>query len=154
MDRNLIAKYQNGGPELAASIQGLTEQDLAAHPVAETWSIRDIVIHMMDSDLIASDRMKRIAAMDKPLLVGYDETGFSRLAAYQSLDLAVACDVFNKNRQLTAAVLRQLPDDAFERVGIHTEKGKVTLGEMVQGYIDHWEHHRKFIREKRSLLGR
>ena len=154
MDRTLIAKYEAGGPELAASIQGLSEHDLAAHPVPGTWNIRDIVIHMMDSDLIASDRMKRIATMEKPLIVGYDETGFSNLPAYKSLDLAVACDIFAKNRQLTAEVLRSLPDEAFARVGIHTEKGKVTLADVVQTYVGHWEHHRKFIREKRALLGK
>jgi uncharacterized damage-inducible protein DinB len=154
MNRTLIETYRAAGPELAASINGLTERELVSHPVEGTWSIRDIFIHMMDSDLIASDRMKRIASMDRPLLVGYDETGFSKLAAYQSIDLAIVCDIFDKNRQLTAAVLGQLPDESFERVGIHTENGKVTLAGMVQSYINHWEHHRKFIRDKRAMLGK
>jgi len=53
---------------------------LLAVPVPGTWSLQQIAIHMMDSDLIASDRMKRIASMDKPLLCGYDETNKVTLA--------------------------------------------------------------------------
>ncbi len=47
----------------------------------------------MDSDLIGADRMRRIAAMDKPLLIGYDETAFSLLPGINDMDVMDVCDI-------------------------------------------------------------
>lgn len=154
MDKSLIETYAAGGLTLAKAIEGLDDSDLDAIPIPGTWSIRQIVVHLMDSDLVASDRMKRIAAMDKPLLMGYDETAFANLPGSQTIDAHLACDIFAKNRRLTAHILRHLPDAAFDRFGIHSENGKVTLAYMVPAYIEHLEHHMRFLRQKRQRLGK
>ena len=154
MNRRLIDQYEAGGPILAKAIAGLSPEDLHAFPVPGTWSIHQIVIHMMDSDLIGSDRMKRIAAMDKPLLIGYDETAFANLPGSNAIDASLACEIFERNRRTTAIILRALPDNAYERFGIHNENGKVTLEYQVATYIRHLEGHLKHLYDKRSLLGK
>jgi uncharacterized damage-inducible protein DinB len=154
MDHKLIDRYVNEAADLGKSIAGLSKEDLLAFPVPGTWSIQQIVLHMLDSDLVGTDRMKRVIAEDNPLLLGYDESKFATRLHYDKLDPQLACDIFVKNRQLTAAILRQLPDEAFQRTGIHTERGKETLAELVEIYAGHLQHHLKFIREKRKLLGK
>jgi uncharacterized damage-inducible protein DinB len=153
MNRNLIDAYVDGGPKLIEAFRGLSRDSLLAVPVSGTWSLQQIAIHMMDSDLIASDRMKRIAAMDKPLLCGYDETAFNQLPGTDELDAQLACELFAMNRRMTAVILRRLPDSSFERFGIHNEIGKVTLGEMVGKYIHHLEGHLTHVFRKREILG-
>jgi len=151
----LIAQYKSGAGQLAQAIAGLTPEELKAFPVPGTWSIQQIVIHMMDSDLIGADRMKRVAAEPQPpTLIGYDETSFAKNLCYHELDPNLACEVFAKNRLLTAEVLRHLPAAAFERTGYHNEHGTMTLHELLATYVGHLEHHLKFLREKRSLLGK
>lgn len=154
MDRRLIEAYAAGATVPAGGIEGLSADELNAHPVPGTWSIREIVLHLMDSDLIASDRMKRVAAEERPLIIGYNETLFARQLGYDRLDARLACEIFEKNRVMTAAMLRNLPDSAFARTGVHNEKGLVTLESLVKGYAEHLEHHMKFLREKRRLLGK
>ena len=154
MDRELIEKYAAGADVPARAIEGLSREQLLAFPVPGTWSIQQIVLHMMDSDLIASDRMKRVAAEDHPTLVGYNETAFAKTLAYDQIPAQDACEVFRLNRRITAELLRRLPDAAFKRTGLHTERGEESLEHLVTGYTDHLEHHLKFIREKRKLLGK
>jgi uncharacterized damage-inducible protein DinB len=154
MDRSLIEQYADGGPLLVRSIAGLTDADWSAHPVPGTWSLREIVLHLMDSDLIASDRMKRIIALDNPTLLAYDEAAFARSLGYNESDAAMAVNVFAQNRALTAAVLRRLPDAAFARHGTHNERGPMTLAALVSMYIQHLNHHLDFFRQKRALLGK
>jgi DinB family protein len=97
--------------------------------------------------------MKRIAAEDKPpTLIGYDETAFGRSLFYDQLDAQLACDIFEKNRQMTAEILRRLPQEAFDRVGLHNERGRVTLGSQVKSYTDHLAHHLKFVEQKRAMV--
>src|SRR5437763_13905939 len=124
MDRAMIDRYAAGADVLAQAIKGLTRDDLNAFPVPETWSIQQIVLHLMDSDLIGSDRMKRVAAEENPPLVAYDETAFAERLCYDQLDTALACEIFRLNRRMTADLLRRLPDAAFARTGNHSERGR------------------------------
>jgi hypothetical protein len=154
MERSFIERYATGAMSLAPAIAGLGKNELTAHPVPGTWSIQQIVFHVMESDLIATDRMKRIAAMDNPLLIGFDETAFGERLFHEELDIRLACELFEKNRLLTGDLLRRLPDEAFSRTGVHNERGRISLQELVIGTADHLEHHLKFIRQKRELLGK
>ena len=154
MDRTLIDRYAAGGPVLARAIEGLSQADLNAHPVPNTWSIRQIVIHVLDSDLAATHRMKRIVAEEKPLLIAYDETAFAQRVGYEKLDVKLCCELFAAHRAHTAEFLRALPDGAFSRQGVHNQNGIVTLEGMVENYARHLDHHMRFLREKRAMLGK
>lgn len=154
MDRSLIERYAAGANALTEAIAGLTKEELNAHPVPGTWSIQEIVLHMMDSDLIGADRMKRVAAEDHPTLIGYNETLFAKTLYGDDLDVQLAAEIFAKNRQMTAAMLRRLPDTAFARTGYHNEHGDLSLAEFLANYVGHLDHHLKFVREKRKLLGK
>jgi len=152
MDRSTIELYDAGGAELVKAYLGLSVAQLHAKHPDGSWTLHQIAIHMLDSDLIGSDRMKRIACMNNPLLCGYDETAFSNLPGSDQLNPFTACDLFQKNRMMTATILRALPDSAFQRTGIHTESGKVSLGEMVEKYVHHLDHHLPFIAKKRVRM--
>ena len=150
----LIDSYVEGGKNLIEAFRGLTRDDLLAVPIPGTWSLQQIAIHMMDSDLIGSDRMKRIAAMEKPLLIGYDETAFSLLPGTNDMDAMDACELFDRNRKITAVIFRNLPNESFQRWGIHNEIGRVSLEEMIHKYIHHLDGHLDHVYKKRALLGK
>lgn len=152
MNRELIEEYARGANQPGEAIAGLSTAQLNKVPVAGTWSIQQIIMHLMDSDLIASDRMKRVIAENEPQLIGYDESAFAKHLHYEKLDAEAACQAFAINRQLTATILRNLPDEAFSRVGIHNEAGRLTLAQLVQTYVNHLDHHLRFIRDKRRLV--
>ena len=152
MDRSRIEVYAAGGAELVRAYWGLSHEHLHTKPADGSWTLHQNAIHMLDSDLIASDRMKRIACMDNPLLCGYDETGFSSLPGSEKLNPFAACEMFQKNRVMTATILRALPDATFQRTGIHTESGKVSLAEIIDKYIYHLSHHLVHIAKKRAKL--
>ena len=154
MDRQLIERYAAGADVPASAIEGLSREDLLAHPVPGTWSIQQIILHLMDSDLIGSDRMKRVIAEDRPKLIGYDESAFAARLGYEHIDAAKAAEVFRLNRELTAAMLRRLDDATFERLGDHSERGAESLAELVKIYAEHLDHHMKFLRRKREMLGK
>lgn len=152
MDRSKIELYAAGGAELVNAFLGLSNDQLHAKQPDGSWTLHQIAIHMLDSDLIGSDRMKRIACMDNPLLCGYDETAFCNLPGSGHLNPFLACDLFQKHRIMTATILRALPDSTFQRTGIHTESGKVSLAEMIDKYNHHLSHHLTFVAKKRAAL--
>lgn len=153
MIRDLIEEYAVGGKTVLAALQGLTEEQLNAVPVPGTWTLQENFIHLFDSDQIGIVRMKLIIAEDRPQLAAYDQDAFVRKLFYRTTDTHAACRMLDEGRMLFAPVLRQLPESAFERVGIHSEDGEVTLRQCVEKYIRHIDHHMKFINEKRRLVG-
>ena len=154
MDSALIDEFERGGQLLAKSIAGLSREELTGHPIPGKWSIQQVVIHMQDSDSIAIDRMKRVIAQDKPLLIGYDETAFSKELFNDDQDINMALQIFDLNRRQFAKVLRKISADRWEKWGVHNERGKVTLAEFVKMYVWHLGHHLTFIQEKRAKLGK
>jgi uncharacterized damage-inducible protein DinB len=154
MDKSLIDNYEQGSAKLRKAVAGLSAADAQAFPVPGTWSIQQIVIHLADSDLINSDRMKRIIAEDNPTLIGYDESKFTKNLHYHDQSIEDALTLFEINRRQTARILRKLPDSAFERKGTHNEAGEMNLAQWIQRTVNHLDHHLKFIVEKRAKLAK
>jgi len=154
MDRQLIEDYAACGPRLRQAVAGLSQQDLVARPGPGKWSILEVVLHLTDSDCISIDRMKRMITEDNPSLLYADETAYvDRLCSHEQ-SLEDALTYFDIGRRQFARVLRNLPDEAFERGGTHNRRGTVTVGGMVKDYIGHVDHHLKFLHEKRARLGK
>lgn len=154
MDRTILDQYEQGGERLAQAVRGLTPEDLTSYPIPGTWSIQQIVLHLADADLVIADRMKRVIAEEKPALLSYDESKWAARLAYHEQSIDEALTMFDLCRRQMVRVLRTLPDEAFARTGIHSERGPVTLLHLLQGAVDHLEHHLKFVHKKRALMGK
>ena len=152
MDRQLIEDYVACGPRLRQATVGLSPDDLTAKPGPGKWSILELVLHLADSDAISIDRMKRMLTEDNPSLLYADETAYvDRLFSHEQ-SLEDALTLFEVGRRQFGHVLRQLPDEAFERQGTHNRRGTVTVGAMVKDYIEHVDYHLKFLHDKRARL--
>ena len=150
----MIEKYAAAPAKLRAAVSGLSREELTSRPGPGKWSILEVVVHIADSDAISIDRMKRILIEDNPPLLYADETAYvDRLFTHEQ-DLEDALVLLEVGRRQWARVLRRLPEAAFARAGQHNRRGRVTLGEMVQDYIEHIDDHLKYIVGKREKLGK
>jgi hypothetical protein len=154
MDRAIIEQLEPAVDRLKSAVAGLSREDLTAFPVANTWSIQQIVIHLADSDLIIGDRIRRIIAQERPLLINADETLWIRYLCPDEQSIEDAVALMKIHRRQLARVLRKLPDAAFDRAGVHSSRGVVTAGWFVEAMNKHLDHHLKFIVQKREILGR
>jgi hypothetical protein len=154
MSPTVIDEFESGGPRLRRAVAGLTDGDLKARIEPGKWSIHEIVIHLTDSDELAIDRMKRILIEDNPQQLYADETAYIEKLFPHEQSLEDALTIFETGRRQFARVLRKLPPEAFERIGTHNRRGRVTLGEMVKSYVAHVDDHMKFLIGKRERLGK
>ena len=100
------------------------------------------------------DRMKRVIAEKNPPLIGFDENLWIELHAPHEQSLEDAIVLFEAGRRQMTRILRQLPDSAFSRTGEHSERGPLTLENLVQTFVTHVDHHLKFLYQKRERLGK
>lgn len=148
-----IDLYESGPAKLRAACAGLTAAQLNTRIGPGEWSVQENAVHLLDSDLACTHRMRRIVAEENPLLVAYDENAFIARLPSAACDIAETLDLFESNRRFTARWLRSLPDDAFARTGIHTQRGRISLLDVVRVYAGHVDHHLRFVAEKRRNLG-
>jgi len=151
--QELIDRYLAGPAALREAIQGLSTEQLRARPVPGKWSTMEVVVHIADFEPILADRIRRIAALKKPLLLAADENLFIEHLAYHERDLEAELKLIEATRATTAAILKKLPPEALSRPGIHSEKGLVTLQDVLTAAGNHIYHHLPFIAVKRQALG-
>lgn len=154
MSRDWIDQYAAGGGKLRPALAGLTRDDLLARPGPGAWSIHEMVIHIVDSDFVGMDRMKRVIAESNPPLIGFDENLWIEQHAPHEQSLDDAVTLFEAGRQQMTRILKQLPDAAFSRTGQHSERGPLTLENLIQTFVTHVDHHLKFLYDKRERLGK
>jgi uncharacterized damage-inducible protein DinB len=148
-----IDAYLDGPPRLRRAVADLSPQQLQARPVPGKWSTLEVVCHLVDSEQAWCHRMKRAIAEERPLLIGYDESRFTSSLDYHLHDLEEELTLLESMRRQMAAILRRLPEAAWSRTAVHSERGLIRLEEMLQAEVEHVPHHVKHILEKRLALG-
>ena len=154
MDAKVIEDYEKGGDDLRMAVRGLEREDLVAFPVPGKWSIQQVVIHLLDSELVIADRIKRVIAEEKPSLLAFDENRWVKNLFYDEQSVDDAVTIVELNRRNLAQVLKKLPAEAFKRTGIHNERGPQTLEDLITHAVNHLKHHIKFIVDKREKMGK
>jgi hypothetical protein len=148
-----IDSFLAGPAQLRRAVAGMSREQLLARPIPGKWSTLEVVCHLADFDPVLADRMKRVIAEDKPQLLGADEKRYAATLAYHDRDLEEELALIERTRSQMGRILRKLPAEAFQREGIHNERGPLTLERLVTIAANHIPHHVQFIQEKRRALG-
>lgn len=150
---DVIDRYEYGGRLLTLAVEGLTPGQGRERVGPGAWSISELVAHMLDSDLVGIDRMKRVIAEENPTLQAYDENAWIARLDSRSMPMDEAAELFAANRKWMARVLRHCTEADFARSGRHTEDGPKTLANLLATYVSHLDHHLRFLYGKRGALG-
>jgi uncharacterized damage-inducible protein DinB len=157
----ILALYANGPAQLEAAIAGLTEEELNLAQSADTWTIRQIVHHVVDGDDIWKIGIKAALGnssgtftlqwyWDKP----QDE--WVKSWDYAGRDLEPSLALFRANRRHILQLLSQMPD-AWERsMSIEWPNGqeeRITIGYIVEMQAGHVLGHIDDIRTIRQTHG-
>ncbi len=144
----LLQSYQDGAVRLqerVAQVPAATWQD---HPIAGTWSIAEVICHLADFEVIFATRMKQVLAEDNPPLPGADENQFAARLNYSSRDVAAELQLIVLQRQQIARILSATDLEDYQRTGVHSEAGPVTLETLLEKAIAHLQHHLTFVEQK------
>lgn len=133
-------------------MRGLTERQLATRPAPGKWSIREIVAHLADSEVVLGSRYRFIAAMDRPPLPGYDQDAFVANLGVHNATTADLLDDFAMARAVNIGLLERVGDAAWGRVGLHAERGEESLGRLVTMSAGHDRVHLSQVETIRTGL--
>lgn len=114
---------------------------LRLRPEPREWSVVECVGHLVDSELVASARMRWILAEDEPDIVGYDQDRWVDGLRHRDDDPQDLIALFEALREANLRLWAATPQADRERFGRHRERGPESYGLMVRLAAGHDRFH-------------
>jgi hypothetical protein len=146
----LLERFRRGPELLAAILTGVygDEEDFVTAP--DKWSIRQILAHLADAEMVGAHRFRQVIAEDNPTLIAWDQDAWTRNLDYARRKPKQSLEAFRRIRAENYELLKELPAEAFSRSGNHTENGPMTLRQLLEGYAGHAESHARQLQTIRE----
>ena len=122
---------------LRRAVDGLSRKQLTQPEAPGKWSVRHVLQHLADSELVWGYRMRIVLAHDRPTLTGYDQDAFAERLDYESVDAAEALETFGVLRRSNLRLLSRASPQDLQRVGVHSERGEESVAHMMKLYAGH-----------------
>ena len=147
---DLLERFRRGAELLSVATTGAANPELDYVPAPGKWSARQIACHLTDAEAVGAMRMRQVIAEPNATMVCYDEKAWTEKLNYGQRKIGQIVESFRRLRADNHELLAALPAEAFERWGTHSERGKLTLLELVRIYAEHAEQHCRQILEARQ----
>jgi hypothetical protein len=129
------------GRDALLPLFALDEATLARPYAPGKWTGRQVLIHLVDSETVYFDRLRRAAGDDKPLLLGFDNNDWAGRLFYEQRSLALAGALFAATRDAVIELVRLAPQATQEREGVHDEIGKRSFAQLAGMTANHLLRH-------------
>ena len=133
--------------ETARRLRAVDETAAALKPAPDSWSIKEILGHLIDSAVNNHQRVVR--AQQGPLAFpGYDQNHWVRVQGYQERAWSELTELWVMCNRHFAEVIRRVPDQALDTAcQIGTDR-VVTLAWLIEDYSRHMRHHLEEIEQR------
>ncbi|HLY18330.1 MAG TPA: DinB family protein [Bryobacteraceae bacterium] len=137
----LLERFRRGPELLAMVLTGVFGEEEDFTPAPGKWSIRQLIAHLADSELVCAQRMRQIVAEEHPTLIAFDQDAWARNLDYARRKPKQSLETFRRLRGENYELLKELPEAAYARTGNHSERGAVTLRDQLETLAQHAENH-------------
>lgn len=150
--RNPLEVMRGTPTALGHAVKGLTEAQLSRVEAPGKWSVRMVVQHLADSELVGAFRFRMVLAQEAPSIPGYDQDAWASRLDYAHADIAAAQQTFAAVRAANLAILEKAGPEDLKRYMVHSERGNESLEFMIRIYAGHdLVHLRQIARIRRAV---
>ncbi len=147
---DLLERFRRGPELLAMVLTGVFGEEEDFTPAPDKWSIRQLIAHVADSELVCAHRMRQIVAEDHPTLIAFDQDAWTRNLDYARRKPKQSLETFRRLRAENYELLKDLPEAAYARTGNHSQRGAITLRDQLELLAQHAEGHARQMQAMRE----
>jgi uncharacterized damage-inducible protein DinB len=126
---------------LRDAVTGLSDSQLDTPYRPGGWTVRQLVHHVADSHMNAYMRFRLAFTEENPTIKTYEESRWAELPDASTMPVAVSLDLLDALHERLVTLLREEPDEAFQRTLKHPENGPMTVDTLLGIYSWHGRHH-------------
>jgi hypothetical protein len=144
-----LIEYKNNFKELFDLLPSLSEAQINYKPAENKWSVHEIITHLADVEIQSHVRIRTLLANKDPRMIYHDQMDWSVILDYKKVNLTESLEIIKLIRSSNCNLLSRIPAEYFNKKGIHSTKGEMTLEHFVSSCIQHVYRH--IIQIKRNL---
>lgn len=129
----------------ARRLSEISHDDAAHRFESDAWSRREELGHLIDSAVNNYARIIRTQNEDRPQLPGYAQDFWVERAGYHERDWNELIALWKALNQHFLATARRIPAALLERKCTIGGGEVITLGFVIEDYVDHMVHHLEHI---------
>jgi hypothetical protein len=151
-DRDPFEVLRATPASVRAAAMGVPPAALGIPELPGKWSMRQVVQHLADAELVGGFRFRMILAHDRPVLQGYDQDRWADRLRYAESDVDGALEQFGALRSANLRLLAGTTPAERSRVGVHAERGEESIAHLLRMYAGHdLVHLRQLARIQRAV---
>jgi len=146
-DSSVLDQLKTSAKEVTTLYKSLNAAALLTPYAEGKWTLKDVLMHLIDVERVFVYRAMRFARLDKTPLPFFDENEFALQAQADKIPITKLLKEYTANRNTTIAFFNNLTSKQTERTGIASQ---FTMSVRACAWIimGHELHHRKIIRER------
>jgi hypothetical protein len=150
--KELLNSFEKGYELIIAKLNQCPEKFLDYKPTPTSWSAREIIIHLVDSEANSYVRMRIGIAENGQPVTPYDQNKWAENLQYENQSLADNLELFKNLRSTTHKVLAKLNKDDWDN---YFERGRITLVQHIQMAVEHVNVHlNQIVRNYESWISK
>ena len=139
---------------LAALVEGLSAEQLEQRPAPGKWSIREIVAHLADDELVGAYRIRLILSAPGTAIQAFDQDVWARTGRYSTRDINESLTLYRILRLANLKLLQSLTAEEWDMSGVHAERGVESLRDIAMYFAGHDVNHFQQIESILRQLGK
>jgi hypothetical protein len=116
-------------------------------PAPGKWSVREILCHLADCEVVFAFRLRQALAQDRHVIQPFDQDDWA--ATYARYDAHTALATFSAVRQWNLALIAGLAAEDLNKPLNHPERGDMTLRTVIETMGGHDLNH---LRQVEAIL--
>jgi uncharacterized damage-inducible protein DinB len=130
-------------------IYALPPEKLLRRYAPDKWTVKEILVHIVDDERIYAYRALRFARNEKQSLPGFDQDDYARHSGANERDLGNIFAEYEAVRRATIALYEGLPEDSLLRKGVGSSTyHSATVRALAYHIAGHELRHINLIKEK------
>ena len=144
-DRDPVDVLRNSPQVIRQMIAGIDEAVLATPESPGKWSVRQVIAHLADSELVVGWRVRMILATDAPDIIGVDQDIWAERMRYNAIAAEVSLATFTALRGWNLLIYDDATPQQLQRFGVHSERGEESVAHIIRLYAGHDILHQRQI---------
>jgi hypothetical protein len=146
-DGDIVNTLEKQLDETCSFLSAISEEKSLERYAADKWSLRELLNHINDTELVFVFRALWFARGFESPLPSFDQEIAVRGAGAHQRSWATQVEEFRSIRSATLAFFRGLPNEAWDRRGIASDN-PFTVRALAYITAGHVKHHSDVIRER------
>jgi uncharacterized damage-inducible protein DinB len=133
--------FLNTHGQLVTAIDGLSEEQTTWKPKPESWSVLEVLTHLVDHSIVVSFRIRDILAGTEAQLPAFNQDAWVSGQYANAGKVSDVLKTFHALLLYNSLLLSRLDAEDLEKTGVNAKGETVSIKQIVEGFTNHVQRH-------------